>query len=445
MPSSLEALAAFTQDPALASQAAARMEHLRLHIADTLGMMLQGSLLAEGKMAMALGSPLVGWCACARLTEADDIHLTSCTTPGSVVVPTALHLASAGLFETWGDFVTAVLAGYETLIRVGYAIDGPRILAKKVWPTLFAAPTGAAAVASRAWRLDPSETAGALATALAVSTGIAPPAMMPNSSRCISLGCAAEYGVLAALAARHGALGDVQLLEHRTGRIAGVRISARRLLQQVRARFLFDETGLKPYPIARQALAAVEACRHLVGSNTTGISAITVGVPSAQARVIDQPGWPSNRMQSIAGVQYQIALALLSPERLMNFDRTPPFETKALRSLAATVRVRAAARLEDRYPETWPAHVVVVRSGERKSTLVGIPRGDARNPLRWEDILLKSAPYRLVLEAIRTTDLQEPIPSQVLDAYRRLAWPQTSKKRALGKRVTGLSNPLSQG
>jgi len=48
---------------------------------------------------MALGSRLAGWCACARLTEADDIHLTSCTTPGSVVVPTALHLASAGLLK----------------------------------------------------------------------------------------------------------------------------------------------------------------------------------------------------------------------------------------------------------------------------------------------------------------------------------------------------------
>jgi hypothetical protein len=34
-------------------------------------------------MALALGSPLVGWCACARLTEANDIHLTSCTTPVS--------------------------------------------------------------------------------------------------------------------------------------------------------------------------------------------------------------------------------------------------------------------------------------------------------------------------------------------------------------------------
>ena len=401
------------------------MEHLRLHIADTLGMMLQGALLEEGKLAMALGSPLVAWCASARLTEADDIHLTSCTTPGSVVVPTALHLASAGLFETWGDFVAAVLAGYETLIRVGYAIGGPRILARKIWPTLFAAPIGAAAVACRAWRLDPSQTAGALATALAGSTGIAPPAMAPHSSRWIALGSAAQCGVMAAMAVRQGAFGDVRLIESRTGHIAGVRISSRRLLQQLWTRFLFDETGLKPYPIARQALAAVEACRELTGRNTRGISAITVRVPSAQARVIDQPGWPANRMQSIAGVQYQIALALLSPEQLMSFDRTPPFETKAMRSLAAKVRVqrvrvRADARLETQYPETWPAHVVVVRSGKRQSMLLSTPRGDARNPLRWEDVLSKSAPHRLALEAVRTANSQEPVPALVLQEYSRL-------------------------
>src|SRR5437764_161320 len=84
----------------------------------------------SGATSAAAGPRLAGWCASARLTEADDIHLTSCTTPGSVVVPAALHLACAGAFKTFGDFVTAVLAGYETLIRVGYAIDGPRILAR---------------------------------------------------------------------------------------------------------------------------------------------------------------------------------------------------------------------------------------------------------------------------------------------------------------------------
>ena len=78
-------------------------------------MMLEGAKLAEGKAALAVGSRLAGWCASVRLSEADDIHLRSCTTPGSVVVPAALHLTSTGVFQTFGDFVTAVLAGYETL------------------------------------------------------------------------------------------------------------------------------------------------------------------------------------------------------------------------------------------------------------------------------------------------------------------------------------------
>ena len=418
MPSALESLAALIQDPALASVPTARMERLRLHIADTLGMMLEGAKLAEGKAALAVGSRLAGWCASVRLTEADDIHLRSCTTPGSVVVPAALHLARTGVFQTFGDFVTAVLAGYETLIRVGYAIDGPYVLASNVWPTLFAAGAGAAAVACRAWKLNVSQTAGALSTALAAATGIAPPAVMENSSRWVSLGCAAEHGVAAAMAARQDALGDPQLLERYRGRIAGVRISARRLLQgagRVGRRFLFDEIGLKPYPIARQALAAVEACRQLAGSGTKGISAITVSVPSAQSRIIDRPARPSSRMQSITSVQYQIALALLSPNRLMEFDRTPPFQTETLRSLAAKVRVRRDARLEGQYPEMWPARVVVERSGKRKSIVVSTPLGDARNPMQWDDVLLKAARHRALLTAVREAKSQEPIPHQILD------------------------------
>ena len=261
-------------------------------------------------------------------------------------------------FSNLGRFRDCRPGGYETLIRIGYAIDGPRILARKIWPTLFAATVGAAAVASRACGLNGSQTVGALATAFAASTGIAPPALTSNSSRCISLGFAAEHGVRAAMAARAGALGDVQLIERHAGRIAGMRISRRRLLQGAGLQFFFDEIELKPYPIARQGLAAVEACRQLAGRNTKGITAITVSVPSAQARVIDHPSWPANRMQSIASIQYQIALALLAPDRLMNFARTPPFVTPTLRSLAAKVRVRTDARLETRYPDTCPAHVV---------------------------------------------------------------------------------------
>src|SRR2546427_1654013 len=202
MPSALESLAALIQDPALDSVPTARMERLRLHIADTLGMMLEGAKLAEGKAALAVGSRLAGWCASVRLTEADDIHLRSCTTPGSVVVPAALHLARTGGFQTFGDFVTAVLAGYETLIRVGYAIDGPYVLASNVWPTLFAAGARAPHAACRPRWVNLSRIAAAVSPPLAAATGNPPPAAVEKSSRWVSFGCAAQHWGAGAMGAK---------------------------------------------------------------------------------------------------------------------------------------------------------------------------------------------------------------------------------------------------
>src|SRR5499433_2716947 len=91
-------------------------------------------------------------CALARLSEIDDIHLPSMTTPGGIVVPAALSIA-AGPFAA-DDVLAAVLAGYEVMTRVGRAIDGPTVLYRGIWPTYFAAPAAVAAVATRLLRLD---------------------------------------------------------------------------------------------------------------------------------------------------------------------------------------------------------------------------------------------------------------------------------------------------
>ena len=54
------------------------------------------------------------------------------------------------------DLAAAIVAGYEAMIRLGAAIDGPSVLYRGIWPTYFAAPFGAAAVAARLFRLDGS-------------------------------------------------------------------------------------------------------------------------------------------------------------------------------------------------------------------------------------------------------------------------------------------------
>jgi 2-methylcitrate dehydratase PrpD len=381
----LEPVAEFLADRGLTVQPQYRLERLKLHVLDTLGALIAGSRLEDAAPLHSLPSSEALACACAatRCTEIDDIHLSSCTTPGSVIVLTALHLASEGVFESWGEFATSVLAGYELLVRLGFAIDGPAILAKQIWPTYFAAAFGSAATAARAFQLSAPQTAGALATALAFCTGTPSAAAgAAMSSRWLSVGVAAANGVLAARSAHRGLSGSPQILERNGCRIAGVEISESRLLTGLGQRFLFDDLGMKPFPVARQALAAIQAARELGEAekiDVTSISEIVIGVPLPQIRVIDHPEMPSSRLDSIVSVQYQIALALLEPERLPDINRTPPYSDHRIRELMTRVRVQRIPELEEHYPEAWPGHARIKTVCGDCSRTVIYPPGDPKN------------------------------------------------------------------
>src|SRR5262245_48305172 len=135
---------------------------LQWHIVDTIGAWLAASRTAEGQALLAfrrrmraggheadgVALDLATNCALTRLSEVDDIHLASMTTPGSIVIPGALTLARAWQAEP-SDALAAMLAGYEAMTRLGLAIGGPQVLYRGIWTTYFAAPFGLAAVAAR--------------------------------------------------------------------------------------------------------------------------------------------------------------------------------------------------------------------------------------------------------------------------------------------------------
>jgi 2-methylcitrate dehydratase PrpD len=258
------------------------------------------------------------------------------------------------------------------------AIDGPRALLEGTWPTGYAAAFASAAVAARALALDEAQTVGALATALAIASRVGLPGALPSSSRWFALGVAAANGVAAAQAADAGLLGtcaDVPALPARPGRS-----------------WLFDHISVKPYPTARQALAAIEAVRDLSREEEIDlrrIDAMVVFLPEPQRRIVDRPGVPATRFESIVSVQYQIALALVAPSQLLDVRRTPPFVDAAVRSLLRKIHVRRARDLERDYPRIWPARVEFRAGGRLLQRLVRHPHGDARHRVTWDDVALK--------------------------------------------------------
>ena len=98
---------------------AATLDKLRLHVADTIGAWIAATRTPEGKLLIAfrqrqpatgntVADDLATHCALVRLSELDDIHLASMTTPGSIVVPAAMTLAAALPEAEIGDVAAAM-------------------------------------------------------------------------------------------------------------------------------------------------------------------------------------------------------------------------------------------------------------------------------------------------------------------------------------------------
>src|SRR5260370_8785128 len=123
----------------------------RRHVFDAVVAAAAGARTAEARsLAALLGAravpEIIGQrAATIRLSEIDDIHLPSCTTPSATAVAVALSLAAqADRFDPI-PVASAIWAGTEVMTRIGQAIRGPEGLYRGGWPTCFAAPLAAPA------------------------------------------------------------------------------------------------------------------------------------------------------------------------------------------------------------------------------------------------------------------------------------------------------------
>ena len=290
----LEQFGRYVAESACPSDAA--RELVELHLIDTVGawmasartlegvslLRFRAAMRARGQAADPLALDLATRCALARLSEIDDIHLPSMTTPSAIVIPGALTLAAATPGITADDVTAAILAGIEAMTRLGRAIDGPSILYRGIWPTYFAAPFGIAAVAARLLKFGTEATADALALALTFASPAVGHHNAATTSRWFALGNAARNGLVAALAAQQGFTSDRKLIE---GPILsgayGITPDVAVLTDGLGERIALAEVSFKPWCAARQTMAATQALREIIASGIApaAIDEIAVSVP----------------------------------------------------------------------------------------------------------------------------------------------------------------------
>jgi 2-methylcitrate dehydratase PrpD len=390
-------------------------QRLATHLLDTVGAWIAGSATDEGEMLARLESnpsqplsvlgrqPLdriaLG-VATTRLTEIDDIHMPSCTTPGSVVVPTALGIAGRMPRRDARAFAHALSAGYEVMTRFGAAVAGPSLLPRGIWPTYLATPLCVAAVAARLLGLPAEKTANALGIALTMASG-APGRPIGASPRWLLLGLAARAGCSAVLAAAEGYEGDRKLLDDDwMMRTHGINCEAGPLVAATHGDGAVGALSLKPYCAAKQTIAAIDALRNILGQGISSddIVSLRVAVPPAYAEMIGHRNAAGSRIARITSAAYQLALAAYRPDELDNVARPNLAGDPEIAAFMARVEVVPDKALEQHYPERWPARVeALLKNGRTETNFVLDARGD---PPRSCDLDVRAKFHRLADPAI---------------------------------------------
>jgi 2-methylcitrate dehydratase PrpD len=242
----------------------------------------------------------------------DDSHVAAIIHPGVVIWPAALAMAE--IVKCSGEeLLTAVLAGYETAIRIGMSIQ-PEHSLRGFQGTPTCGVFGAAAACARLLKLSPQGCRNALGIAATFSCGISQFFVSGSDIKRFHAGKAAANGVEAALLAQAGLTGPHDAIEGTQGfaRAFSDRFDPEVCIAHLKQEFPTEWVSLKPHVGSVRMQAAIEAANFLSksGIKAEQIQSITIGVHGAMMSKLAS-NKPIDIQQAQLSTPFAVAMAFI--------------------------------------------------------------------------------------------------------------------------------------
>ena len=338
--------------------------------------------LALGRKATMRAAALINGAA-AHTTEVDDIYRDGIYHPGAPTIPAALALAQARA-ASGGQFLRAVVVGYEISTRIGAAMGRAHY---KYWHnTGTIGCFGACAAAAELLGLDAARYAHALATVTTFSAGLQQAFRLDSMSKPLHAGRAAEAGLTAALAAREGVTGSLDVIEGDAG--YGVAMGDGpdwdQALATLGREFHITRMTVKNHTCCGHTFAAIDgalALKAKMGLAAKDIQRVSVGTYKA---ALDVAGYeePRTAAEGRFSLKYVVATALTHGSVRFAAFEPDRLEDPATRDLMRRVDVAVDAQLDAAFPAQRAARVAIEsRDGRREEFLQPTRIGDPDAPL----------------------------------------------------------------
>jgi 2-methylcitrate dehydratase PrpD len=318
--------------------------------------------------------------AAASALDLDDGNRLARGHPGAAVIPTAFALASE-TGASFTDLIKAIVVGYEVGVSVAasrgyYARSG-------MWSC-----HGVVAAAGLLRKTPSDRLAHAFAVAgmtapnlLSTGGGARYPAPEGNDVK-EGIPWSTVGGIVAVRLAEAGFAGPRDILDHAPHH-AGAR-----LIERIGSERHICKTYFKLYSCCRHVHAPVEALLALIdrhGLDHRQIESIEVHVYDGALRISNRAE-PANLVDVQFSIPYCLGLvAIVGPSALL------PLTDDALHrgdvtQFARKVTLHLDPCLNEWFPAETLARLVVIHGGHRYESEVTSPRGEATQPLSWQEL-----------------------------------------------------------
>ncbi len=332
----------------------------------------------------------------AHTVEVDDIFRDGIYHPGAPTIAAAFSINS--------NLLRSVVVGYEISTRIGAAMGKAHYRHWHNTGTIGA--FGAAAAAAEALRLDRKQFAHALATVTTFAAGLQQAFRMDSMSKPLHAGRAAEAGVSAALMAREGVTGSLDVMVGFAAAM-GDKPDWERWLATLGEDFHITRMTFKNHACCGHTFAAIDGALEVKKRMKVGaaeIDKVEIATYRAGLEVAhyDEPRTPAEGRFSLKYVvataltHGSVRLAAFSPERLASE------ETKAvMRKTSVTLD----PELEAAFPAKRAARVAITARGRREEWLQPTRVGDPEMPL--SDRALEEKYFELVTPVLGQAKARE--------------------------------------
>src|SRR5580704_4709259 len=339
--------------------------------------------------------------------DADDTHVGSMLHPGSIVFSAALAVCGRA---SGANFLAAVAAGYEAMIRIGLSIQ-PTHFRRGFQSTATCGGFGAAVAASRLLFASMAEANRRIAEAIGIvasfSGGLTQFYQSGSTVKRIHAARAAENGVTAAFLVAEGFSGPTDIIEGSNGfaRAYADAFEPAIITDNLGSAYLLDGVTVKGHAASARVQAAIEGVLGLCRTHRVAAADITdlyVGIPAVILGRLTIPR-PVDVQAAQMSLPHSVALAaVLAPKAGDGFalsvrDYEKSISDNAVKEVERHVRCEVDPEVEKATTaESVPARIIIkLKSGATLTTFVPAPKGSPSRPFTPAD---HAARFRRELE-----------------------------------------------